>query len=168
MIGAATALLVLGFYFLCYRPQIAKQDELAFRIGQIDTELAATKGQTDVLDAVREDVERLKVRLNKVKTLPNQSEFAQFIRDVGMLGTQASLKRLAYTFSQDKPERTDKLNEIPIKFTFEGDFVDIFSFLRHTEELQRLTRIPALTLKSQDKTGQVKAELTMNIYYLAE
>ena len=53
----------------------------------------------------------------------------------------------------------------PIKLTFEGDFISIYSFLRNTEEMPRLTRVRDMKLSSRDKTGQVKFELTMNIYF---
>jgi hypothetical protein len=49
--------------------------------------------------------------------------------------------------------------------------MSVFSFLRQTEQMQRLTRVKELKLKSSDradKAGQVEVELSMNIYFAAE
>jgi Tfp pilus assembly protein PilO len=66
------------------------------------------------------------------------------------------------------PVRSELFDEQPVSLTFEGDFVNVFSFLRQTEEMQRLTRVKELKLRSSDRTGksgQVEVELSMNIYF---
>ena len=62
----------------------------------------------------------------------------------------------------------EQFAEWPISLKFEGDFMNVFSFLRKTEEMQRLTRLRGLRLKGLDhggKAGQVQVELSMNIYF---
>src|SRR5450432_4024609 len=165
-LGVTMVLLVASFYFLAYRPHMRRIAELQDQIDKYDSELNASKDQTRILPDVALDVERLKTRLSKFKTLPHQQELAQFIKDIAQLGQQSSLKKFELT--RNVPARGERLNELPIQLTFEGDFVNVFSFLRHAEELQRLTRVPSMSIKSIDKLGQVKVQMTMNIYFASE
>jgi hypothetical protein len=49
---------------------------------------------------------------------------------------------------------------------FEGDFQNVFSFIRQLEEMQRLTRVRSLTVKCKDgKLGHVDVSMAMNIYF---
>ena len=62
--------------------------------------------------------------------------------------------------------RQDLYGEIPIVMSFEGDFTNVFGFVRRLEEMQRLARVKQMTVKAKDgKAGQVDVSLTMNIYF---
>ncbi|HMB95136.1 MAG TPA: type 4a pilus biogenesis protein PilO [Tepidisphaeraceae bacterium] len=159
-------LLVTGFFFVAYKPHMRQLADLQEQIDRYDSELTQSKDQTRILPDVAADVEKLKVKLAKFKTLPRQQELAQFIKDIAQLGQQANLKKFELT--RGVPARGARLNELPIQLTFEGDFVSVYSFLRHAEELQRLTRVPSMNIKSNDKDGQVKVQMTMNIYFAAD
>jgi Tfp pilus assembly protein PilO len=165
-LAAAIALIVGGFYFFAYRPQTRRLAELQGVRSRHERDLNAGLTQTSILPAVRMDVERLKVQLDKYKTLPRQQELPQFIKDVAQLGQQASLKK--FDLKPGVPTRASEFSEQPVQLNFEGDFVNVFSFLRHTEELERLTRVRGMTIKGRDKLGQVKVHLSMNIYVQAD
>jgi Tfp pilus assembly protein PilO len=165
-LAATTLVMAAGFYFMFYKPHMRRLADLQDQIEKYDSELIASKDQTRILPVVAADVERLKTRLAKFKTLPRQQELAQFIKDIAQLGQQSSLKKFELT--RGVPARGSQLNELPIQLTFEGDFVNVFSFLRHAEELQRLTRVPSMSINATDKLGQVKVQMTMNIYFASE
>jgi Tfp pilus assembly protein PilO len=63
------------------------------------------------------------------------------------------------------PVRSELFAEQPVSLKFEGDFLKVFSFLRQTEQMQRLTRVRELKIKNNrsNKPGQVEVELSMNI-----
>lgn len=164
---ASMALVVAAFMLLAYRPQVRRLADLKVQIDQLQRELASSREKTKILPSVAADVERLRLRLEKFKVLPRQQELAQFIMDIAQLGKQASLKKFEMT-PRGSPTRGQKLNELPIHLTFEGDFVNVYSFLRHAEELQRLTRVPEMKIRGKDRLGQVKVDMTMNIYFAAE
>jgi Tfp pilus assembly protein PilO len=165
-LAGAVVLMSAGFYLFAYRPQTRRQEELRASIVKQQHELDSSQSQTSVLPSVASEVKLLRVRLEKFKALPRQQELPQFIRDIAQLGQQAALKRFSLT--PGVPSRDDRFNELPVQLTFEGDFVNVFSFLRHTEDLQRLTRVRGMSVKSKDKLGQVKVQLSMNIYFAAE
>jgi Tfp pilus assembly protein PilO len=168
---AATVVAAGAFYGLIYRPQTKQLREVESRIASTSGELAICQDQTRMLNTVATDVERLRSRLREFKTLPKQQDLSQFIRDIAELGIQANLHR--FEQRQAIPVRGPKLSAQPMSLTFEGDFVNVFSFLRHTEELQRLIRVPNINIQSvqgpmKDRDGQVKVQMTMNIYFAAE
>jgi Tfp pilus assembly protein PilO len=161
---AVTLTLVTAFYFGSYRPQSQRQAQLAKQIADQKKSLATGKAQTSVLDSVVEEVRALRAKLERSqKSIPQQQDLPAFIRDVTQLSQQASLKK--FIMKPDIPSRIDLVSELPIRLTFEGDFISIYSFLRNTEQMPRLTRVRDMRLSSRDKNGQVKVELTMNIYF---
>ena len=48
--------------------------------------------------------------------------------------------------------------------------MNVFAFLRNTEEMQRLTRVRGMTIKCQDRdtAGRCRCSVAMNIYFAAE
>lgn len=163
---AAMVLMVGGFYFFGYRPQTQHMADLRMQISTSQGDLGSGQSQTRQLPSVAAEVEQLKASLRKFKTVPKQQELAQFIRDISQLAQQSSLKKI--DIREDPMIRGEKLNQKAINISFEGDFVSVFSFLRHTEDMQRLTRVPTLTIKGLGREGQVKVTMTINIYFQAE
>lgn len=159
------------FYGLAYRPQMKQSSLVDASIARTSAELAICQDQTRLLSGVAADVERLRSRLKEFKTLPHQQDLAQFIKDIAQLNLQANLRK--FEQRQGVRVRGAKLSSSPIGMTFEGDFVNVFSFLRHTEELQRLIRVSDMRIEAapgsmKEKTGQVKVAMKMNIYFAAE
>jgi Tfp pilus assembly protein PilO len=167
---AGVMLLVVGaFIVLGYVPKTSRMRELQSRIRDQQRDLMAASLRTRILPEVAAEVERLKVKLERTrKSIPPQQELPQFIRDVTQLSQQATLKKFGY--KPGVPSRGELVCELPIQFSFEGDFVNVFSFLRNTEEMPRLTRVRGMSVKTRDRdrNGQVKVELSMNIYFAAE
>lgn len=163
-LAAVTLLLIAVFYFLSYRPQHQRQRELSLLIERQKRELREGKSHTSALPEVASEVERLRARLERSKkSIPKQQDLPQFIRDVSQLSQQASLKKPA--FKPGTPARLDLVSELPIHMTFEGDFVNVYSFLRNLEEMPRLTRVRDMKLTSRDRNGQIKVQMSMNIYF---
>lgn len=165
-LASAMLILVGSFYLLAYRPFTSRLANLRIQSTQNQRDLASGQSQTSILPGVAAEVKLLRLKLEKFKALPRQQELPQFIRDIAQLGQQASLKK--FDLKPGMPSRDDRFNDLPIQLTFEGDFVNVFSFLRHTEDLQRLTRVRGMSVKSKDKQGQVKVQLSMNIYFAAD
>jgi Tfp pilus assembly protein PilO len=165
-LAAAVVLLLAAFWFFGYRPQTAQLATLRRLIGNEERELAAGKTQTSILPTVAADVKNLQTRLQRAKSMPRQQELPAFIRDIWQLADQAALRKFYLT--PGVPAREERFNQLPVKLTFEGDFVSVYSFLKRSEEFQRLIRVRGLNVKSKDKQGQVGVQLTMNIYFASE
>ena len=136
-LGVLTIALVTAFYFLGYRPNQRRERELSLQIAERQQQLREGKSQTRILPDIASEVGRLRARLDRSKkSIPKSQELPQFIRDVTTLSQQASLRKFGY-----KPgvaTRGELVSEMPIMLNFEGDFVNVYSFLRNAEEMPRL------------------------------
>jgi len=166
-LGALMASLLGTFYIVGYLPQTQRLRELQSLIVERQTDLRENQAKTKVLPAIAIEVRNLRQQLNASKELPTQQELPQFLKDITRLGQEGALHSL--TFKQGTPTREDLFTELPISLSFEGDYVDAFNFLRHTEQMQRLTRIRNMTIKAKDgQLGLVEVQLSMNIYFAPE
>jgi Tfp pilus assembly protein PilO len=167
--GLLATLLIVGggIYLLGIRPASTRLDQLRTRYAVAQDQFQQDQDRAKTLPNVELEIQQLRKRVERFdKTLPKQQELASFINDVTRISQQASLKKLAWNLDA-KPHRSDRLTELPIRFSFAGDFQSgIVEFLRATEDLPRLTRVRKLDLKSSDaRDGQVTAELTMDLYF---
>ena len=163
-LGILMAAMLGSFFLFGYAPQIARLHQLQTQIAQSQFELRQNQMKTRELPAVAIDVKNLRQQLDASKQLPPLQELPQFLKDVAALGQQCSLH--PFSFKQGIPSRGDLFCQLPIVLTFDGDYLDAFNFLRHTEQMQRLTRIRDMSIKTKDsQTGQVDVQVSMNIYF---
>jgi Tfp pilus assembly protein PilO len=163
-LGVAGVVLAALFYFAGYWPQCAELKQLQQQIAAKQTELAINRAQANNLPRVTQEVSDLRTRLSNMKRLPAQPELDAFIRDVHGLSQLAQLRK--FDFRPGAAKRTDLYCEQPISFTFEGDFLGVFTFIRRAEDMDRLTRIGGVTLHGiPTQPGEVTVELSMNLYY---
>jgi Tfp pilus assembly protein PilO len=153
------------FFIFGYRP--ANQ-----RIANLKAEIAAKTQRLDTnqyraqnLNDVAREVDHLRFKLDKFnKKLPRTAELGEFIRDLSTVSSKYTIGKLVY--QPGTVRRQDVFGEVPITMTFEGDFGNVFSFLRHLEEMQRLARIKSLQVHGKDgKLGQVDVTMAVNIYF---
>jgi Tfp pilus assembly protein PilO len=163
----AVAMLVLaaGFYLFWYRPGENRLRDLKMQIEARQRELGSNQARASQLPEVTLAVDKLRVRLERFdKKLPKQQELGQFIKDITTLSRHSSLRKI--DVRPGPAHRTELYSELPISFSFEGDFMDVFSFIRQTEDMQRLTRVRSVEIKNHNnKPGEVEVQLSMTIYF---
>lgn len=164
-LGAAVAIITICFVLLCYLPETRRQRELALDKEQKRRQRDDMESRASTLDIVKAEVDRLSARLDRYgKKLPRKPDLSGFVTDITHLSRQTSLRRM--TNQPATPKRYELYGEQPIALTFEGNFSDVFLFLRQAEEMQRLTRIRNITIRSTDpKAGVVDVNLLMSIYF---
>ena len=166
VLGVTMVVMIVGFYAAAYRPNKEKLDGLEMQIAAKRRDLTSNRSRVQILPDVLLEVNRMRDRLERFdKKLPKAPELGPFINDITEVSHQTALRK--WTVEPGVPARTDLYAEWPISLKFEGDFNGVFSFLRQAEQMQRLTRVKGLKLKSADsgKSGQVQVELSMNIYF---
>ncbi len=128
-------------------------------------ELESNRRETSIRNMLQLEVDDLRRRLARFdKQLPRQVEWGQFLNDITLLRDQAGLRDCHIIPTGAKPN--DLFVEFPIHVKFQGDFLSVFSFLRQMEQMQRLTRVRDLTVKTKAPgSGLVDVSLSMNIYY---
>jgi len=169
ILGVCLIVILGGFYLFGYRPASTKLADLQQMIASKRRDLLDNTAKVKILPDVIVAVNELRSRLEKFdKQLPRQQEMDRFINDINKMVHNASLKKV-FVNPAVVPVRSEMFAEQPVQLRFEGDFMNVFSFLRQTEEMQRLTRVKELKVHNiSDKTakpGQVEVELSMNIYF---
>jgi Tfp pilus assembly protein PilO len=167
VLAGATVLLVGGFYLFGYRPGASQRAGLGGQILVKERELASNQARTQIRPIVEQKVNESKRKVDRFdKRLPREAEFGPFIRDVTHLAQRTALRRWAYKTEPPKPTPDRALVELPITLTFEGDFQGVFAFLRHLEQLPRLTRIRDLSLRARPASGgDVDVHVSLAIYF---
>jgi Tfp pilus assembly protein PilO len=166
-LAALVGAMLLTFFFFSYRPETARLAELKSTIASREQELKANRIAAAARNEIAARNERLRLELDRIKKPSKQKELADLIKELSLFGQHASLKK--FETITGMPQRGDLYNEYPLSLKFEGDFVNIFNFLRSTDEMHRLTRIRSVSLKSKDISGtKVQATVALNIYYSAE
>ncbi len=165
ILAGGLVLCVAAFAVCFWRPGLFEQKQLAAEIERRQLDLDANRDVGQRLTAVSENVDRTRQRLERFdRKLPRQEELGQFVREITNLSQQASLRRLSNQPGEIK--RRELFSERPIALSFEGNFIDVFSFLRQAEEMQRLTRVRSLNIRSLDaQQGLVDVQVTLSIYF---
>src|SRR6266513_1336253 len=97
------------------------------------------------------------------RQFPHQADFGDFIKEITQVSQQFTLRDWKYV--PNAPRKGDGYFELPIQMNFQGEFMNVASFLREVAHLQRLTRIRRLAIKYKDsKTGSVEVEIWVHIY----
>jgi Tfp pilus assembly protein PilO len=168
VLGVTLAVIVVGFYVLVYRPNTEKLDGLEMQIAAKRRDLNSNRTRVQILPDVVIAVNEMRNRLDRFdKKLPRNPELHAFINSITEVSSQAGLRN-KWTVEPGVPVRADLYAEWPIALKFEGDFTNVFNFLRRAEQMQRLTRVKGLKVRQLDgagKSGQVQVELSMNIYF---
>jgi Tfp pilus assembly protein PilO len=155
---------LIAFHVLGYGPLSKRLAGLRGQIAARQQELAENHRKASKRNEIAARNEKLRQELDRLKKPSRQQELPELIKDLERGKSLASLRR--YEQKAGVPVRNDLYCALPITMSFEGDFTSIFSFLRSTEDLQRLTRVRNLKLKAKDdRTGQVQACVSMNIYF---
>ena len=102
--------------------------------------------------------------LNYDRQFPKQADLGDFIKDMTRVSQQLALHEWKY--QPAAPKRGDAYFELPIQMNFQGEFLNVYSFLTEVEHLARLTRIRKVAIKAKDfRTGLVEVEIGLNIYF---
>lgn len=165
ILGAAAVAAVILFYFVGYRPATSRLESLGMEIDARTRELEQNRNKTSNMEYLAREVRRLeKLAETYDRQFPRQAELGQFIKEMTHISQQLSLQE--WKFEPCSPRRGDSYFELPIAMHFRGNFLNAASFLRQVEDMQRLTRVKKIEMKSRDeKAGIVQVEMTMSIYF---
>ena len=169
-VGITCAMILAGVAFAVgwYQPATRQLERLNGRIAQQRQELEATGREADAVPELEDQVNKYKSRLSQNdKKIPKQLEFDSFIRDINNIYQQTGVKKIDWAPSG--VQKIDPVFATPVSMKFEGDFMNVYQFLKEIEEMDRLTRVQSLEIHCQDSQfGRVDVKMVMNIYYAPE
>jgi Tfp pilus assembly protein PilO len=159
------AVMVLVFVFAGYLPAKHRLDALQGQIQSKTAEVEGNQNRARNLPLLAMEVQELESRVRDYdRQFPKHSDVGEFIKDITRVSQQLALHEFKY--QPALPKRGDAYFELPIQMSFQGDFLNVFSFLNEVEHLQRLTRVRRLAIHTKDlKSGIVEVEIGLNIYF---
>jgi Tfp pilus assembly protein PilO len=162
---AVVAIVLTLFYFAGFRPQNQKKNELRVQIAQVTKDLQASQTQAGRLPRVAADLVRLRAQLADFKKLPNDLELGEFVKQITQISRQAQVASLEYNLG-GAPHQHEQFTEQPVTLRFDGNFVNVFEFLRQVEDLPRLARISTIAVHGTEvRGGSVHVDMSMDLYY---
>lgn len=158
-------LMVLLFVFVGYLPAKRHLDALAGQIQSRTAEVEGKQNRARNLPLLALEVQELESRVRDYdRQFPRQADLGDFIKDITRVSQQLALRDFKY--QPGAPKRGDTYFELPIQMNFQGDFLNVYSFLSEVEHLQRLTRVRRLAIRTREiKNGLVEVEIGLNIYF---
>lgn len=155
----------LSSYWLVFRPQNNEIERSKSEIRHKEDLLAKlreeTARNTDLLKA-NEDISRSVSAIEA--RLPSGKEIDAVVRQVSDLAIDAGLG--APAMKSAKPVKAALYMEQPLEMQMSGNFHGFYEFLLKLEQLPRITRIPDMKIKRDDKeNGNLDAEFTLSIYF---
>jgi Tfp pilus assembly protein PilO len=155
----------VGFYFVGYRPKTQRIADLRLQVESSRARVESNQAKARTLRDLAHEVKRLEEKVQGYgRQMPRQPELGEFLGDITRVSQQLALRDWKY--EPAPPKRCDAYFELPISMHFVGEFANAASFLRQVEELQRLTRVRRLAIKTRDRrSGQVEVDVAMNIYF---
>jgi Tfp pilus assembly protein PilO len=153
------------FYAGWYRPTARKLETLKLQIQSKQRELEQNQDRAKTLPILAFQVQKLAGEVQAYdRQFPKQPDLGRLIKDITQISQQLALQEWKY--QPGAPKKGQAFFELPIQMNFSGDFLNVASFLRQVEDMQRLTRVRKLQLKTRDgKAGTVDVDLTMNVYF---
>jgi Tfp pilus assembly protein PilO len=162
--GGFLLLIVAAFYFLGYRPMIAKQQALDASIRDMQQELDDNSARGRILPEVIAQVKAMRLRLDGSKRMPKDMDIAGFIQDTTRICQNTQLRKPKYQ-PDPQPKRGELFSLYPIRCELQGNFANIFAFIRETESLPRLSRVRSINIKADKEPGTVTVNLVMDLYF---
>jgi Tfp pilus assembly protein PilO len=165
MLGVAL-LVVVGIFFLAgYRPQTARLQQMNQEMTQTEKELETSQAQAAHLPEVAADLARLKTQLADFQHLPNNPDLGEFTSQITELSRKTGLSKIELDLNGSSV-RTDAYGQRAVELKFDGDFMQVFAFLRQAEAMPRLTRISSIAINGADlKSGSVHVDVKMDLYF---
>lgn len=166
-------LLLLGMpvaaYFFVFEPRNTQIEAAVAEVRQKQAKLQKLEEATRTIDDLGEEIDRLTeaVTLFQAK-LPEQKEVEVILKEVWELAAANQLTPRSVRTDRIVP--ADQYAELPIRMVIEGNFDGFYQFLMSIEQMQRITRLPTMTIKkvAQQEDGGMQANLVLSIFFEGE
>jgi len=129
------------------RAQLAKSDEVALSLNQIEAEIVNIK------DRLKEFDERL----------PPTQQVDTFIMQVSQIAARTGLA--LETIQPKKPETKTLYSQIPLAITGKAKFPNFYNFLAEMRRIPRLTNISEFNVESNTLEPECSIDMTLLIYF---
>jgi len=161
--------LPVASYLLVFKPQNQVILKATREMELKESKLAKLREYTARTDDLAKENEQIKAAIETIQSrLPSGKEMDNVLRQVSGIANKAGLTVPNFKKS-DKTQPAGLAFEQPTDIEMLGDFDGYYQFLLELEKLPRITRIPDMEIKRQEKTnGEMKAKFVLSVYYEGE
>jgi type IV pilus assembly protein PilO len=164
VLGGIFLLLLAAFFLFGYRPITGRLQALDTDTQAMQKELRENSTKSQILPAVALEVKNLRLKQKGAKQMPKDMDVAGFITDLTRISQLSQLSKPQY--HPDAPKRGELFSLYPITLQLQGNFNNVFNFIRETESLPRLSRVRSIKITADQKQpGVVTVNLGMDLYY---
>ena len=166
-----TLIALVAFYFFPYRAATERLRALQAQTSSRQAELRDNLAKSSIKTEIAAKNERLKQELERIRKPSKESDFSQLVKDLTACAQQSGVRQFDYKIGM--PTRSDLFMEQQFSLTCEGDALSVFNFLRSVEDMQRLTRVRSMSVKTVPEkngsgAGRVQASVSLNVYFSTE
>lgn len=171
-LAVVAVVFVAAFVLLVYLPSMSTVSKLHERItsGSLQLESNLERGRS--LPMLRTAAVRLENELSGLKPLPERPDPDEVIHQANDFALQLQLRGFKYEKLDSVVE--GPLGTMPLRMSFEGNFENVYGFIRRCEELPRPVRVREMKIRQKPGTqgmptpsGEVLVEMVLNVYYRA-
>lgn len=162
-------LLLLGMpvaaWFYVYKPHNEQIAQARQEIRNKQQKLHELEQATMRIDDLGEEIDKLTEVIKQFELrLPEEKEVEVVLKEVWETASQRGLN--PRSVRTDKPIKSDRYTELPIKMIIVGDFDGFYEFMLDVERMSRITRIPEMKLKKlATAEGEMEATFTLSIFF---
>jgi type IV pilus assembly protein PilO len=153
-------------WFFVFQPANEQIDQARREITAKQNKLRQLENATARIADLGREIDKLteSIKLFEAK-LPAEKEVEVILKDIWQMAARHGLK--PKSVRADKPIKSARYSELPLKMVIVGDFEGYYSFLLDMERLSRITRVPDMTLiKARNgEEGQMEATFTLSIFF---
>ena len=155
-------------YWYVFRPANEQIAQARAEILVKQQKLRQLEAATRQIDDLGQEIDKLTQAISLFEAkLPEEKEVEVVLKEVWQLAVKHGLK--PRSVRADKPIKTPRHSELPLKMVIAGGFEGYYSFLLDVERLSRITRIPTMTLtklvKDNEADGAMEAAFTLSIFF---
>jgi type IV pilus assembly protein PilO len=156
------------FYFIHYSPTQDEISSIVQRSEKLQEEIRKAEKSEAKLEKLKEEKAANEKILEELKgILPEKMEFAQHLRKIQAIASNARLRTSTFNFSKETPR--DYYFERPIAISLEGNFHNLGIFFDQVSRLKKIFTIDGLHISplkslSYDYTIQATFNATTYIY----
>ncbi|MDH3583616.1 MAG: type 4a pilus biogenesis protein PilO [Phycisphaerae bacterium] len=153
-------------WWMVFKPSNEQIEEANREIRLKQQKLQQLETATMHIEDLGNEIDKLSqaVELFEAK-LPAEREVEVILKEVWELAARHGLK--PKSVRSEKPIKTQRYSELPLKMTINGDFDGYYKFLIDLERLSRITRISELKLVKdrKGKDGDAEAQFVLSIFF---
>jgi type IV pilus assembly protein PilO len=135
-----------GFYYLFFKPQLEKLNDLQEKYAGIETKLAGARNAAANIEDFQKEYEQAQMDFKvALRLLPDKKEIPTLLESVSQSGTDSGLEFILFQPEPEQPQ--DFYAKIPVSVAVRGGFHNVAMFFDRIGKLPRIVNVPDFNIE---------------------